>query len=61
MAMHRTERITFSLTKAEKRRIWDFCKEKKRWKSPSDMARDALYQLMARNPIHRKKKETNDG
>ncbi len=57
MAMNtdaRTERISFSLTKAEKRRILDFCKKKKRLKSRPDLASDAVYQLMARYPIYRK-------
>ena len=60
MAIHRTERISFSLTKGAKREIEDFCKKKKRWKSPSDMVRDATYQLMSRYPIYRKNGEGGD-
>ena len=60
-ASERTERLSFSLTKDEKREIEDFCRKKKRWKRPSDLARDAVYQLMARYPIYRKNREGGDG
>ncbi len=57
----RTERISLYLTKGEKGEIEAYCREKKRWKRPSDLGRDAIYQLMARNPIHRRKGDTDDG
>ncbi len=49
------KRISFSVTEDEKAEIEEYCRHKKRWRTPSDLARDALWQHMARNPIFKKK------
>lgn len=46
--------ISFGVTEEEKAEIEDYCQRKRRWKNPSDLARDALWQLMARYPATRK-------
>ena len=52
--------ISFSVTEERKREIEVFCERKRRWKNPSDLARDAVYQLMARYPVYRKKGEKDE-
>jgi len=47
-------RISISFTREEKTEIMDYCQRKKRWRTASDLARDGLWQLMARNPIYKK-------
>ena len=56
----RTRFISFSVTEERKREIEVFCERKKRWKDSSALARDAVYQLMARYPIYRKKGEKDE-
>ena len=46
--------ISFTVTKEEKTEIGDYCQRKKRWRTSSDLARDGMWQLMARNPIYKK-------
>ena len=46
--------ISFGVTEEEKAEIEDYCQKKRRWKSPSNLARDALWQLMTRYPIYGK-------
>lgn len=43
--------ISFGVTEEEKVEIEEYCRRKKRWKSPADLARDAVYQLMSRNKV----------
>ena len=47
--------ISFGVTEEEKAVIEAYCQKKKRWKTSSDLARDALWQLMARYPIYQKR------
>jgi len=47
--------ISFTVSIEEKKQIEEYCRAKKRWRLSSDLARDALWQLMARNPIYRKR------
>ena len=49
--------ISFSVTVEERAEIEDYCRRKRRWRTPSDLARDAVWQLMARNPIWKKQNE----
>ena len=53
--MKRNHRISFTVTDEEKTEIMAYCQRKKRWPTPSHLARDAIWQLMARNPIYPKK------
>ena len=52
--------ISFGVTGEEKAEIEAYCQRKRRWRTTSDLARDALWQLIARNPIYKKhaQKET---
>jgi len=43
--------ISFGVTEEEKAEIVEYCNKKKRWASPSDLARDAVWQLISRNKI----------
>jgi len=47
--------ISFTVSMEEKRQIEEYCRAKKRWRLSSDLARDALWQLMARNPVYKKR------
>jgi len=47
--------ISFGVTGEEKAEIEAYCQRKKRWRTTSDLARDALWQLMARNPVYKKR------
>ena len=46
--------ISFGVSDEEKHEIEVYCQAKRRWKAPGDLARDAVYQMMARNPIYKK-------
>jgi len=54
--------ISFGITAEEKDEIQEYCRKKKRWKSSSDLARDAVWQLINRNKIgsHKAKNETKN-
>jgi len=43
--------ISFGVSEEEKAEVEEYCRKKKRWKSPADLARDAVWQLMSRNKI----------
>lgn len=44
--------ISFGVTAGEKEEIEYYVRHKKRWRTNADLARDALWQLMARNPVY---------
>ena len=48
--------ISFSLSESEKMKAMEYVKQKKRWKTVSDLSRDAFWQFIARNKpgSHRK-------
>jgi len=46
--------ISFGIPESEKRKAMEYVKQKKRWKTVNDFARDAFWQHMARNPIYHK-------
>ena len=46
--------ISFGVSDEEKHEIEVYCQAKRRWKAPGDLARDAVYQMMARNPVYKK-------
>ena len=52
--MKRNRFISFSVSEEEKTEIMSYCQRKKRWRTTSDLARDALWQHIARNPIYKK-------
>jgi len=52
--MKRNRFISFSVSEEEKTEIEAYCQRKKRWRTTSDLARDALWQHIARNPIYKK-------
>ena len=56
--MKRNHRISFTVTGEEKAEIEEYCRAKKRWRLPSDLAREAVWQLMARNPVYKKAPKT---
>ena len=45
--------VRFSVSLSEYAEIQAYVDAKKRWKGVSDLARDALYQLITRNPANR--------
>lgn len=53
-------RIAFNVTAAEKREIEEYCRRKKRWRRPSDLARDAVFQMMAKNRAYKKREDEGD-
>ena len=59
--MIRKRFISFSVTEEEKAEIEEYCRHKKRWRKPTDLARDALWQHINRNPIYKKKAPKNGG
>ena len=50
-----THRIQFYVTDEEYEAIQEYCRRKRRWRTPADLARDALWQLSTRNPLYVKK------
>ena len=44
-------RISFTITDEERAEIEAYCHAKKRWRDPSALARDGVWQLIARNPV----------
>ena len=46
-----TYRISVCFTPEQGQEIKDYIGQKKRWKGPSDLARDAIEQLMTKNPL----------
>lgn len=47
------KRISFVVTQDELATVKAYCEEKRRWKDPAALARDALWQHIARNPLSR--------
>ena len=48
-------RISFTITDEERAEIERYVKCKKRWRDPAALARDAVWQLILRNPLHARK------
>jgi hypothetical protein len=51
MARRLTYRITVCFTPEDGQEIEHYIRQKKRWKKPADLARDAIEQLMTRNAL----------
>jgi len=51
MARRLTYRISVCLTPEHGQEVEDYIGQKKRWKKPSDLLRDALVQFMAKNKL----------
>ena len=50
--------ISFSVTVEERAVIEDYCRRKRNWRTPSDLARDAVWQHMLRYPAYESKRPT---
>ena len=51
--------VSFGVSEKEKEDIERYISSKKRWKDVGSLARDALYQLMARYPLAKKQKSAS--
>jgi hypothetical protein len=49
--MPRTKRISFTVTGSDYYLVRAYIREKRRWKDAAALARDALFQHIARNPL----------
>jgi hypothetical protein len=51
--------VSFGITSEERDELLSYIKHKKRWASMADLARDAVWQLVHRNPTYAQKKAQN--
>ncbi len=49
----RPKRISFIISEEELATVKAYCDEKRRWRDPAALARDALWQHISRNPLSR--------
>lgn len=49
--MGRPRRVSFVLTASDYYYVRAYVREKRRWKDPAALARDALFQHISRNPL----------
>jgi hypothetical protein len=45
------KRISLTLTLEDYEHLRAYLRQKRRWKDPASLARDAIFQLIARNPL----------